>query len=79
VTIDQWQLEKLALAGRRFELHFYVPGLPEDLRPYLGPHVYSRPEQALAGFVRGIKTGSPIAIIPEGPYVFARVEEPVCA
>ena len=79
VTIDQWQLEKLALAGRRFELHFYAPGLPEDLRPYLGPHVYSRPEQALAAFVRGIKTGSPIAIIPEGPYVFARVEEPVCA
>jgi len=77
VTVDQWQLEKLALAGRRFELHFYVPGLPDDLRRHLGPNVYSRPEEALAGFVDGMKVGSPVAVIPEGPYVFARVNEPV--
>ncbi|MGA7411899.1 MAG: nickel-dependent lactate racemase [Bryobacteraceae bacterium] len=79
VTIDQWQLEKLALAGRRFELHFYVPGLPADLRRYLGPHVYATPEQALAGFVGGMRTGTAVAVIPEGPYVFAQVEEPVLA
>jgi lactate racemase len=79
VTIDQWQLEKLALAGRRFELHFYVPGLPEDLRSYLGPHVYSTPKEALAGFIHGMRAESPVAVIPEGPYVFARVEEPVFA
>jgi lactate racemase len=79
VTIDQWQLEKMALAGRRFELHFYLPGLSEDLRPHLGPHVYSTAEEALAGFVRGLKPGSPVAVIPEGPYVFAQVEEPVFA
>lgn len=79
VTVDQWQLEKLALAGRRFELHFYVPGLPEDLRPYLGPRVYATPEEALNGFVGGMQPGSSIAVIPEGPYVFARVEEPAFA
>ena len=79
VTIDQWQLEKMALAGRRFELHFYVPGLPAELRGFLGPNVYSTAEQALAGFVRGMKGGAPVAVIPEGPYVFAQVEEPVFA
>ncbi len=79
VTIDQWQLEKLALAGGRFELHFYVPGLPDDLRRYLGPHVYKTPEEAFAGFVSGMGAGSSVAVIPEGPYVFARVEEPVFA
>ncbi len=79
VTIDQWQLEKLALAGRRFDLHFYVPGLPADLQRYLGPHVYTTPEEALAGFVGGLPTRSSVAVIPEGPYVFAQVEEPVLA
>jgi lactate racemase len=79
VTIDQWQLEKMALAGRRFELHFYVPGLPAALRGFLGPSVYSTAEQALAGFVQGMKGGAPVAVIPEGPYVFAQVEEPVFA
>ncbi len=79
VTIDQWQLEKLALAGRSFELHFYVPGLPADLRPYLGSHVYATPEEALAGFVGGMRAGALVAVIPDGPYVFAQVEEPVLA
>jgi lactate racemase len=79
VTIDQWQLEKMALAGQRFELHFYVPGLPVELRRFLGPHVYTTPEAALADFVSGMRAGCSVAVIPEGPYVLARVEQPVFA
>ena len=79
VTIDQWQLEKLALAGRRFELHFYVPGLPVALQQYLGPRVYATPSEAFAGFGAGMPGGASVAVIPDGPYVFARVEEPVLA
>ena len=79
VTIDQWQLEKLALAGRRFEIHFYVPGLPSRLAACLGTFVHKTPEAALAAFTKGLRGGAPVAVIPEGPYVFAQVEEPVPA
>src|SRR5262249_17762942 len=30
VTVDQWQLEKLALATRRARVTYCVPGLPEE-------------------------------------------------
>lgn len=79
VTIDQWQLEKLALAGKRFEIHFYVPGLPAGLAACLGGHAHPTPEAALAAFTRGLRSGAPVAVIPEGPYVFARVDEAVLA
>ena len=79
VTIDQWQLEKLALAGRRFEIHFYVPGLPAALAAYLGGFAHPTPDAALAAFTRGLRRGAEVAVIPEGPYVFARVEEAVPA
>ncbi len=58
VTIDQWQLEKLALAGRRFEIHFYVPGLPAGLAAGFGSRVHRTPEQALAAVTAG-KTSTP--------------------
>ena len=30
VEVDQWQLEKLALAGQKNELFFYLPGVAND-------------------------------------------------
>ena len=30
VEIDQWQLEKLALAGQKYDLFFYMPGIAND-------------------------------------------------
>jgi nickel-dependent lactate racemase len=30
VQVDQWQLEKLALAGQKHELFFYMPGVAKD-------------------------------------------------
>ncbi|MGC2660751.1 MAG: nickel-dependent lactate racemase [Bryobacteraceae bacterium] len=79
VVVDQWQIEKLALAGEKYEIFFYVPGLPDHLRAGLGGRVYDRPEHALAAFLKGLPKSAQIAAIPEGPYVYARVEEPVLA
>jgi nickel-dependent lactate racemase len=79
VVVDQWQIEKLALAGEKYQIFFYVPGLPEDLRKGLGGRAYNRPDQAVAAFLDGVPARAEIAVIPEGPYVYARVEEPVLA
>ena len=75
VVVDQWQIEKLALTGEKYPIFFYVPGLPEDLRKGLGGRAYNRPDEAVAAFLNGLPRNANIAVIPEGPYVFARVEE----
>ena len=49
VVVDQWQIEKLALAGEKYRIFFYVPGLPDDLRAGLGGRAYNRPEEAITG------------------------------
>lgn len=79
VVVDQWQIEKLALAGEKYPIFFYVPGLPEELRKGLGGRAYSRPEEAIAAFLKGMPAHANVAVIPEGPYVYARVEKPVLA
>jgi nickel-dependent lactate racemase len=75
VMVDQWQLEKLALAGLRQEILFYVPGLPARFRKHFGGLMFETPQQALAGLIKGLKPGAKVALIPEGPYVLARVLE----
>ncbi len=75
VEVDQWQLEKLALVCARQELHYYVPGLPERYRSVLWGHCYSSAEEAVAGVLRGIAPDARVAVIPEGPYVLARVTD----
>jgi nickel-dependent lactate racemase len=73
VTIDQWQLEKLALAAQRADVYYCVPGLPQ---PYLGAlwgPSFQNPEEALHSFFAGLPRGSRVAVVPEGPYVLAGV------
>jgi lactate racemase len=79
VVVDQWQIEKLALAGEKYQIFFYVPGLPGELRKGLGGRVYNRPQEAIAAFLKGMPENASVAVIPDGPYVYARVEEPVFA
>lgn len=79
VIVDQWQLEKLALVGQRFEVLFYVPGLPEDLRSGFGVNMFGSAEAALGALADRLKPGARVAVIPEGPYVLARVAEAVLA
>ena len=76
VTIDQWQLEKLALAAQSHRLWFYTPGLPPEYHPRLWGRSFSAAASALEALAAELPAGAPVAVIPEGPYVFARVDQP---
>jgi lactate racemase len=71
VTIDQWQLEKLALATRKAEVFYCVPGLPDPYLQSLWGPGFREPDEAIAKFFAGLAPGSRVAVIPEGPYVLA--------
>jgi len=75
VTIDQWQLEKLALAAQSHRLWFHTPGLPPEYHPRLWGRSFSTAASALEALAAELPAGAPVAVIPEGPYVFARVEQ----
>jgi lactate racemase len=72
VEIDQWQLEKLALTGLKNELLFYTPGAPREVLGSLGANAFDRLDDALAALVRDLAPGARVALLPEGPYTFAR-------
>jgi nickel-dependent lactate racemase len=71
VTIDQWQLEKLALAARKAEVFYCVPGLPDPYMQSLWGPGFKEPDEAICAFFSGLAPGSRVAVIPEGPYVLA--------
>lgn len=73
VVIDQWQLEKLALVTRKAEVLWYVPGLPEEYYPALWGRVFRSIEAARDALFAGLAPGARVAVIPEGPYVLAKV------
>ena len=72
VTVDQWQLEKLAMVTRRQRLGWYVPGLPAEYHAGLWGQSYASVESAIAGLASTLAPGATIAVIPEGPYVLAK-------
>ena len=71
VTIDQWQLEKLALSTRKASVSYCVPGLPEPYMSALWGPGFHKAEEALGAFFTDLAPGSRVAVIPEGPYVLA--------
>lgn len=75
VEVDQWQLEKFALVARKHTILFYTPGLTSKDMGALGPHSFSSAETAIANLLSGLPENARIAVIPEGPYAFARVRE----
>jgi nickel-dependent lactate racemase len=77
VEVDQWQLEKLALAGQKYDLSFYLPGVANDQVGNLASRCFADPAAAVAAVLKGLPTGARVALVPEGPYVFARVEDEV--
>ncbi|HWB32201.1 MAG TPA: nickel-dependent lactate racemase [Acidobacteriaceae bacterium] len=79
VIPDQWQLERLAIAGLARELYFFTPGVRAAELGSLAPRVFDRIDNALAAFLSGLPAGARVAVIPEGPYTFARVEEEALA
>ncbi len=72
VTIDQWQLEKLALVTSRRQVFWYVPGVPPEYHPKLWGCSCPTAASAIRTMTAGLAPGASIAIIPEGPYVLAK-------
>ena len=72
VTVDQWQLEKLALVTTRAEVLYYVPGLPSAFHSALWGKALASAEEGIRALTAALEKGARIAVIPEGPYVLAR-------
>jgi len=72
VTVDQWQLEKLAMVTTRQRLLWYVPGLPQEYHAGLWGKSYATVEAAIAALASTLRLSAKIAVIPEGPYVLAK-------
>ena len=72
VTIDQWQLEKLALVSRQKELLYFVPGLSAEYQRSLWGSSFGTLGEAIQKLTAGLSAGATIAVIPEGPYVLAK-------
>lgn len=75
VTVDQWQLEKLALATRKASVSYCVPGVPDEFLNSLWGPGFRDADEAIAAFLHGLEEDSHIAVVPEGPYVLAVVDE----
>lgn len=73
VVIDQWQLEKLALVGLQNELFFYAPGATKKQLGALAERSFSSLEEAIAATLAGLPPEATVALVPDGPYAFARV------
>jgi lactate racemase len=75
VVIDQWQLEKLALTGQKHELFLYVPGLAKERLGGLASRCFWDAKSAVDAVLQRLPAGARVALVPEGPYVYARVED----
>jgi lactate racemase len=73
VKIDQWQVEKLALAALRSELFFYTPGVQAEDLGILKNRYFPILKDALAAATANLSPGAKILLVPEGPYTFAKV------
>ena len=58
VTVDQWRLEKLAIAGTRHEILFYVPGLPIRYRKHFGNRMFNSVSEGLLRLLAGLEPAS---------------------
>ncbi len=72
VTVDQWQLEKLALAAADHEILYCVPGLPNEYHAGLWGQSHANPSHLIDALFANLKPGAKVAVIPEGPYVLAK-------
>ena len=73
VVVDQWQLEKLALTALGNELFFYTPGISKIELGGLAERSYQDLGSAISAVLDGIPSNARVALVPDGPYVFARV------
>lgn len=73
VTVDQWQLEKLALVATRASVFYCVPGLATELRQRLWGRAFDDIQSAVNAMLDGLPNGSRVGVIPEGPYTLAKI------
>ncbi|MFP5207446.1 MAG: nickel-dependent lactate racemase [Acidobacteriota bacterium] len=73
VDVDQWQLEKLALVEQKHALLLYTPNVAKQDLGSLAASSYDTPERAIEALFGGLAEDARVAVIPEGPYAFARV------
>lgn len=73
VGVDQWQLEKLAMAGCKVETLFHIPGVRPEAAGGLADRIFPTPGAAMEALLDGLPKNATVAVIPEGPYVFAQV------
>jgi nickel-dependent lactate racemase len=77
VKVDQWQLERLALTALKHDLFFYTPGVTQEQLGCLGSRAFADLSDAVTAALEGLPTGARIALVPDGPYTFARAEATV--
>jgi nickel-dependent lactate racemase len=73
VEVDQWQLEKLAIVGLDTEVYFYTPGITASQIGALRERSFREIDAAVSAAMSGLPDDACVAIVPEGPYVYARV------
>jgi nickel-dependent lactate racemase len=74
VVVDQWQMEKLGLVTARAEVYYFVPGLPPAYHASLWGKSFPSATAAVEALAASLAPGARVALIPEGPYVLARVQ-----
>ncbi|WP_446745686.1 nickel-dependent lactate racemase [Silvibacterium acidisoli] len=74
VEIDQWQLEKLAMVSLRNPVSFYVPGIPSAELGGMAQNAFSTAAAAIANLLEGLPAGATVAVVPDGPYAYARAK-----
>ncbi|WP_263382339.1 nickel-dependent lactate racemase [Granulicella arctica] len=79
VVVDQWQLEKLALTGLTHDLLFYTPNIGRESLGALANRSFVTLPEAIAAALMDLPPDARVALVPEGPYVFARIPEDVTA
>jgi hypothetical protein len=60
------------MVGLKNELLFYAPGAAREELGSLGVNAFDDLNDAVASLVRGLAPGARVALLPEGPYTFAR-------
>jgi len=63
------------MTGKLAQLSFYTPGVKREELGFLGERAYATVDEAVAAAVEGLPRGAEIALVPEGPYTFARACE----
>jgi nickel-dependent lactate racemase len=77
VQIDQWQVEKLALAALRSELFFFTPGVQAEDLGILKNRCLPTLKDAVTAATTDLPHGARILMVPEGPYTFAKVRQSI--